>query len=367
MRVHASRECTETVSRRYLYNAGTTAKASTFRQIIDVVFVCACGPPGGGRQSLSARFPRHFNTVGYTAMQDSSMQRIFKTILGNFLAAPGWEDEVKALANGVVDSTIEIYNTILRDLRPTPAKSHYQFNLRDISKVFQGVLMVLPAKFKTAAEFHTLIYARKSANFRRSTDQPGGPYVWFDELLLKCTKEHCGFDSVEKCVIADFMVTQADPRIYEEVSDMSQLQPTIEEYLNDYNGEQAADAARHYVRKSTSESRLCVRARPSVVSTKKRLSRKKNHRIEVDTHALRPRETPFEAQCISTQARHVHGRDLARRAHHARPGASPRATCCSWASAGAGGQSLSRLSTFMAECKIFSIEITKGYGLSEWC
>ena len=44
-------------------------KALTFRQIIDVVFVCACGPPGGGRQSLSARFPRHFNTVGYTPMQ----------------------------------------------------------------------------------------------------------------------------------------------------------------------------------------------------------------------------------------------------------------------------------------------------------
>ena len=42
--------------------------------------------------------------------------------------------------------SIDVYNTIVVSLLPTPAKSHYTFNLRDLSKVFQGILMVDPAK-----------------------------------------------------------------------------------------------------------------------------------------------------------------------------------------------------------------------------
>ena len=45
-------------------------------------------------------------------------------------------------AGGVVAATIEVYNSISAELLPTPSKFHYTFNLRDISKVFQGLLMI---------------------------------------------------------------------------------------------------------------------------------------------------------------------------------------------------------------------------------
>lgn len=48
------------------------------------------------------------------------------------------------MTSNFVDATSDIYHKITEVLRPTPAKSHYTFNLRDVSKVFQGILMASP-------------------------------------------------------------------------------------------------------------------------------------------------------------------------------------------------------------------------------
>lgn len=56
-----------------------------------------------------------------------------------FLSAP--VPTIQPLNESLVDATIRVYSTITSQLLPTPAKSHYTFNLRDLSKVFQGILM----------------------------------------------------------------------------------------------------------------------------------------------------------------------------------------------------------------------------------
>jgi P-loop containing dynein motor region len=95
--------------------------------------VVACGPPGGGRNQVTARFYRHFNIINYVELSDESLCLIFTTILSNFLS--NFDASVLRQATGLVKATVAVYNTILEDLRPTPAKPHYTFNMRDISKV----------------------------------------------------------------------------------------------------------------------------------------------------------------------------------------------------------------------------------------
>lgn len=45
----------------------------------------------------------------------------------------------------LVDSCVEVYMTVCTSILPTPSKSHYSFNLRDLSRILAGILDVVPS------------------------------------------------------------------------------------------------------------------------------------------------------------------------------------------------------------------------------
>lgn len=128
------------------------------------------GPPGGGRNPVTPRLLRHFHYLTFLEMEEDStvtelllsittlslqiiifQRKIFGTIL------QFWISKTRGLASyfdAVLSSTLVIYITILRELLPTPAKTHYTFNLRDLSKVFQGILMFIPESVKVSFKLY---------------------------------------------------------------------------------------------------------------------------------------------------------------------------------------------------------------------
>lgn len=71
------------------------------------------------------------------AADNASYTRIYTAISAWWAARARLPDAVGALLPKLVGATLALYADLRRQLLPTPAKSHYVYNMRDLSKVFQ--------------------------------------------------------------------------------------------------------------------------------------------------------------------------------------------------------------------------------------
>ncbi|XP_049894014.1 dynein axonemal heavy chain 1 [Epinephelus moara] len=279
----------------------------TFRQIVDINFACAMGPPGGGRNPITQRFTRHFNFLSFTEMEDASKKKIFSTILGSWM---GPVPAIQPLNEPLVDATIHVYSTITSQLLPTPAKSHYTFNLRDLSKVFQGILMAEAGMIEDKLQLLQLWY-HESCRVFQDRLVSAEDRDWFTCLLKDCIQEFdCSFEEAvpsRPVLYGDFMIPGADRKVYTLIEDNEKLVKVMEEYMEDYN------------QSSTTKMKLVLF-------------------MNAIEHVCR----------ISRILRQPLGNALL------------------LGVGGSGRQSLTKLASHMSEYECFQIELSKSYGQTEW-
>lgn len=208
-----------------------------FRNLVDVNFITSMGPPGGGRNPVTPRLLRHFNFVPFIDLEEPSLRKIFCTILNNWLSLSPFS--MAQYSDQLVDVCIAVYKTIQAQLLPTPAKSHYTFNLRDLSKVFQGILMFDSEKLQNLEQLLRLWYHESCRVFqdRLVNDEDRD---WFRSLLTEKieTDYKKKFEDVitqEPLLYGDFMDSNTDNKKYIELENHDKMTKTLEEYLEDYN------------------------------------------------------------------------------------------------------------------------------------
>jgi dynein heavy chain len=216
----------------------------------------------------------------------------------------------EGLTDRIVNATIDVYKTITSQLLPTPTKSHYTFNLRDLSKVFQGMTMCPINKTKDIASLLRLWYHECCRVFQdrlvNNEDR-----TWFTDLV-KNRIPAFGVQTGDvltsnQLFYGDFMVPGADSKVYCEIEDHTKLVRQCEEYLEDYNAT------------STAQMKLVLF-------------------LDAIQHVTR----------ISRVIRQPLGNSLL------------------LGVGGSGRQSLTRLAAHMAEYDCFQIELSKNYGMTEW-
>ena len=312
------------VLRQWMDHGGWYERSdNTFKSLVDIQFVGAMGPPGGGRNAVTPRYLRHFNVIAISEFSDQTFQHIYEVIVEWWMTRIKSDEQLMEKMNVIVKGTVRIYNTIKRELLPTPSKSHYVYNMRDLSKVFQGMQTI---NHQLKDEKHLLrLWTHEILrvfNDRLTNDEDK---QWFTGLTNQVLEEEIGEtfaslvdmeeetdaafkEDMNQFLFCNFLQQSKDgtPK-YEEVLQRPKLLSVIEESLGDYN-------AQH-------------KSRMNLVM-------------------------------FSYAAEHI--------ARISRIIQQPYGNALLVGMGGSGRQSLTRIATFIADFKLRQVEITKSYGIIEW-
>ncbi|KAM4028219.1 dynein axonemal heavy chain 5-like [Anomaloglossus baeobatrachus] len=227
-------------------------KPGEFTSIVDIQFVAAMIHPGGGRNDIPQRLKRQFTVFNCTLPSNSSIDKIFRTVAeGYFCEQRGFPLEVCNLASALVPTTRKVWQATKIKMLPTPAKFHYIFNLRDLSRIWQGILTVTSDICRNSDILVALFQhecTRVIAD--RFVDQKDKD--WFENMMQKVAIEDHGQDLMQimakESYFVDFLrdapeatgdePDDADleaPKIYEPIPSFEQLSDRLNLFMQQYN------------------------------------------------------------------------------------------------------------------------------------
>ncbi|CAH8492971.1 unnamed protein product, partial [Dicrocoelium dendriticum] len=222
-------------------------KDNTKQILADVRFMAAMGPPGGGRNTVTSRLTRHLNVLGVNEFDDSAMLRIFTTIVDAHFSR-GFEPQFQRLGKIMVQATLNVYKQAISSFLPTPAKSHYVFNLRDFARVIRGVQLVPATQMNDPEKlmrlwvhevyrvfYDRLISAEDEDRFFEIVRQTCSDCFRtnLDKVLGHLSRSgRVSDEDVRDLLFGNYM---QDDNTYNEVKDLKELTNRMESYLEDYN------------------------------------------------------------------------------------------------------------------------------------
>lgn len=235
---------------KFLVDKGFYFDMTTLEEqhVVDTTYLFSMQPPGGGRKPTDSRFMSLFCAFNITFPLPDSLKHIFKSILSKHLES--FPEEIIGITEAITDVTLKLHNEIIDRLPRTPVKFHYIFNLRDLSRVFEGLYQATYEMFPTLAEFirlwrneATKVYADRLINYEDRA-------IVVEELLPKLVKKH--FTEHSEVILADPLLfgdfRYADPvehkfnepRLYEDLQSYEFVTEKFNNLLKDYNEERVS-------------------------------------------------------------------------------------------------------------------------------
>ena len=223
-------------------------KPGAQRIFTDMFYYSAMAHPGGGKNDLPDRLKRCFYCVNMTLPAKASIDNIFGSILRGRFTVENFDTATVELAHKLTDTTIAFWEKIKAKMLPTPAKFHYLFNMRDLSRVFQGV-MLPPDEVINSVEMLCQLWKHECGRVFQDKLTTLEDKSWVDKSLAALIKDAFG-DALseateEDTFFVDFLrepiyddegvMVNEHPKVYEEIPGVDNLREMVYKKMGEFN------------------------------------------------------------------------------------------------------------------------------------
>ncbi|RKO94376.1 dynein heavy chain and region D6 of dynein motor-domain-containing protein [Blyttiomyces helicus] len=219
--------------------------------IVDLQFLGAMMHPGGGRNDIPSRLKRQFIVINCTIPSDVSVDKIFGTMLeGHFSEGHKFPEEVVLTAPKIPALTRRLWQLTKTKMLPTPAKFHYIFNLRDLSRIVEG-MMNTNAEVINSIKMLYCLWEHECSRVIPDRFVTSEDVDWFSRTMINLVQKECGDELsaviAQKSYFVDFMREPPevdDPdveidldaiKVYEKIPSFDVLRERVLEYMKQYN------------------------------------------------------------------------------------------------------------------------------------
>ncbi|KAK4476180.1 hypothetical protein MN116_001394, partial [Schistosoma mekongi] len=229
-------------------------KPGDFTSIVDIQFSAAMIHPGSGRNDIPHRLKRHFCIFNCTLPSNTSIDKIFGAIAqGHYCLERGFTDtSVTETVKLLVPLTRILWQTTKNKMLPTPAKFHYIFNLRDLSRIWQGMIGTI-SEVINSRERIVALWRHECSRVLADRFVSADDHQWFNMVMKRLVKDELGAEymSMIECDPPYFINFLRDPpeptgdepddyvvevpKIYEPIESFQQLSSRLEMFLRQYN------------------------------------------------------------------------------------------------------------------------------------
>eukprot|EP01043_Picozoa_sp_COSAG02_P032009 COSAG02_NODE_2120_length_9782_cov_1.807085_2_plen_2245_part_00 len=223
-------------------------KPGSQKFIVDMLYYGAMATPGGGKNDMPNRLKRQFNSMNMTLPAKASIDNIFGSILRGRFTPENFDQGVVDLAGRLTELTITLWDKIKAKMLPTPATFHYLFNMRDLSRTFQGVM--LPPD-EVIADANVMMGLWKHECERVFMDKlvTNEDKAWVAKAMSALVKDGWGdeFDDLlnDGMFFANFqrepiyddegICVDENPKVYEPIPDMDKLIEKVYVKMGEFN------------------------------------------------------------------------------------------------------------------------------------